>query len=68
MIKTTGIANKLLKEVCKIGGFKTKDDALLAALREYVRHSRRMDVLKLVGQVEYYDDYDYKSLRRGKKQ
>lgn len=41
-----------------------KKAAVTAALEEYVKARRRLKILDWMGKVEYYDDYDHKSLRR----
>ena len=56
--------DKLIEEAVRAGGHKTKKAAVTAALSEYVRSRRRQRILRWQGQVEYFDDYDYKALRR----
>lgn len=59
--------DKLIEEARKAGKHKTKRDAVNAALREYVQRRRQREILALAGQVEYWDDYDHKALRRGRR-
>lgn len=56
--------DKLIEAAVRAGGHKTKRAAVTAALAEYVRSRRRHQILKWRGQVDYFDDYDYKALRR----
>lgn len=56
--------DKLIEAAVRAGGHKTKRAAVTAALAEYVRSRRRNQILKWRGQVDYFDDYDYKALRR----
>lgn len=54
----------LLADALKLGGFKTKKDAVNKALEEFVQHRRRLQVLEMEGQIEYFEDYDYKKARQ----
>ena len=56
--------DKLIEEARKIGEHKTKKETVTAALKEYVQRRRQMDILEMVGKVEYWDDYDHKKLRQ----
>jgi len=56
----------LIEEARKLGGHKTKKAAVLAALMEYVRRKKQLEILDLIGKVDYYDDYDIKANRRRK--
>ncbi len=59
--------DRLIEQARKIGKHRTKKEAVTAALKEYVQQRRRLAILKMVGGVEYWDDYDHKQLRRGKR-
>ena len=54
----------LIEEAVEIGHHPSKKAAVTAALEEYVKARRRLKILDWMGQVEYYDDYDHKNLRR----
>ena len=56
--------DKLIKEALRIGGHRTKREAVNEALREYVRQRRRLRALEAFGTVAMDSDYDYKVLRR----
>ena len=58
------IDEKLLADALKLGGFKTKKQAVNKALEEFVQHRRQLKGLELEGQIEYFDDYDYKKARQ----
>jgi len=58
---------KLIEQAVRLGGHKSKKEAVNAALDEYVRHRNQLRILDLFGTVDYYPDYDYKALRRGKR-
>ena len=64
MATNLALDDKLIEAAVRAGGHKTKRAAVTAALTEYVRSRRRRHILKWRGQVDYYDDYDYKALRR----
>jgi Arc/MetJ family transcription regulator len=59
--------DRLIEEARKAGKHKTKKDAVTAALKEYVQHRKQREILTLAGRVEYWDDYDHKALRRGRR-
>jgi len=54
----------LIREAQELGCHKTKADAVNAALAEYVKRRRQLEILDLFGKVEYYDDYDPRAHRR----
>ena len=55
MATNLAIDDRLINEAKSVGKHKTKKE---------VRSRKRLGILKLAGQIEYYDDYDYKALRR----
>jgi Arc/MetJ family transcription regulator len=58
--------DSLIDEAVKIGNHRTKKEAVTAALKEYVQARKRREIFDLVGKIDYYDDYDPKSLRNRK--
>jgi len=66
MATNLAIDDRIINEVKRVGGHKTKKAAVTAALEEYVRRREQLRILELAGKIEYYPDYDYKRLRRGK--
>ncbi len=73
------IDDKLIEKAIEAGRHKTAEDAVTAALEEYVQTHEtqeslgmdaevreRMKILEWVGKVDYFDDYDHKELRRRK--
>jgi Arc/MetJ family transcription regulator len=56
--------DKLIAEAVKLGSFKTKQEAVNAALAEYVGRCNRQRVLDLAGQIEFDPRWDYKRMRR----
>jgi Bacterial antitoxin of type II TA system, VapB len=57
----------LIEEAQKLGGHRTKKDAVNAALEEYVRHRKQLEILKLFGTIDYDENYDYKRERKRKR-
>ena len=66
MATNLALDDRLIEQARRIGGHKTKKDAVTAALEEYVQRRAQLEILELTGKVEYYPDYDYKKLRRRK--
>ena len=64
MATNLALDDALIREAQEVGGHKTKKAAVTAALKEYVQRRRRRGILDLAGQIEYYDDYDYRAARR----
>jgi Arc/MetJ family transcription regulator len=56
--------DRLIEEAVKVGGHKTKREAVTAALQEYVRYRQQLRVLRVAGQISYDPRYDYKAERR----
>ena len=56
--------DRLIEMAVKVGGHRTKKEAVTAALQEYVRHRQQLKTLGLVGQIDYDPRYDYKEERR----
>ena len=59
--------DRLIEEARKAGRHKTKRDAVNAALREYIQHRKRLEMLSLLGTVDFDPSYDYKAERRRKR-
>jgi Arc/MetJ family transcription regulator len=55
----------LIKQVVKLGKFKTKQQAVNSALAEFVARRNRLRILDLAGKVTFAPDWDYKQMRRG---
>ncbi|HKE28071.1 MAG TPA: type II toxin-antitoxin system VapB family antitoxin [Bryobacteraceae bacterium] len=58
------IDDRLIEEARKIGHHRTKKEAVTAALDEYVRHRKQVQILDLFGTIDYEQDYDYRGNRR----
>jgi Arc/MetJ family transcription regulator len=58
------IDDKLILKAVRLGGHKTKKDAVSKALIEYIQHFEQEKILSMFGTVEYDPEYDYKEQRR----
>jgi hypothetical protein len=56
--------DQLIEAAVKAGRHRTKKEAVTAALEEYVRYRKQLDVIELMGVVDYDPDYDAKEERR----
>lgn len=63
MATNLALDDALIEQARRVGKHRTKKEAVTIALREYVRRRRQLDILDLVGQVPFDEDYDYKSSR-----
>jgi len=62
MITKLEIDARLLAEAKQIGGYRTNNAVVVAALREYVRR-RQEKVVELFGTIDFDPKYDYKKQR-----
>ncbi len=58
------IDDQLIAQVQKIGGYKTKREAVNEALAEFIKHRKQLEALSSFGEIDYDPDYDYKKNRR----
>lgn len=55
--------DSLIEEAVRVGNHQTKEEAITAALQEYVQVRKQREIFELAGKVDYYEDYDPKQLR-----
>ena len=55
--------DKMVEEAVKLGNFKTKQEALNAALAEFVERRNRLRILELAGKIDFDPNWDYKKMR-----
>ncbi len=67
MAANLALDDKLLEQARRIGGHKTKREAVTAALREYVRYRRQREVTKHFGTVDFDPSPDYQSEKNRKR-
>jgi Arc/MetJ family transcription regulator len=63
MATNLAIDDKLIEEAKRIGNHKTKKEAVTAALDEYIRRRRQLEILDHFGTIDFDPDYDYKKMR-----
>ena len=64
MATNLDLDDKLIDAAQKLGGHRTKREAVNRALTEYVRWLRQQAILDEFGNVQYDPKYDYKKQRR----
>jgi Arc/MetJ family transcription regulator len=58
------IDDRLIEEARQVGHHRTKKEAVTAALDEYIRRRKQMQILDLFDSIDYHEDYDYQANRR----
>ena len=66
MATNLDLDDKLIRQVQKLGKFKTKRDAVNTALLEYKKRHSQASLIELFGKIDYDEDYDYKKARSNK--
>ena len=64
MATNLAIDDSLIDEARRIGNHKTKQEAVTAALDEYIRRRKQLEILELAGTIDYDPNYDYKKMRQ----
>jgi hypothetical protein len=64
MATNLAIDDSLIDEARRIGHHVTKKAAVTAALEEYIRRRRQLEIMNLSGTIDYDPAYDYKKMRR----
>jgi len=57
----------LVEEARRLGEHSSNEEAVTAALEEYIRGHKQKRILKLFGTVDFDPEYDYKAERRRKR-
>jgi Arc/MetJ family transcription regulator len=63
MATNLALDDALIEAAVKLGGHRTKKEAVTAALEEYVRRKQQLQILDLVNTVDFDPAYDYKAER-----
>jgi hypothetical protein len=53
-----------IEEARKTGHHRTRKEAVIAALTEYIAQRKRLRVLRLFGTIDFDPSWDYKAERR----
>jgi hypothetical protein len=64
MATNLALDDNLIEEARRIGDHKTKKEAVTAALDEYIRRRKQLEILDLFGTIDFDPDYDYKKMRK----
>lgn len=64
MATNLALDDRLIMDAVKLGGHKTKREAVTAALQEYIKAKRRLGILDLFGKVDFDPAWDYKATRK----
>lgn len=64
MATNLALDDRLIMDAVKLGGHKTKREAVTAALQEYIKAKRRLGILDLFGTVDFDPAWDYKATRK----
>jgi Arc/MetJ family transcription regulator len=64
MATNLALDDNLIIEAQKIGNHRTKKEAVMIALKEYIAHKKQLKILSLFGKIDFTDDYNYKKARK----
>jgi len=64
MATNLALDDNLIIQAQKIGHHRTKKEAVMIALKEYVAHKKQLKILDLFGRIDFNEKYDYKKARK----
>jgi hypothetical protein len=64
MATNLAIDDKLIEEARVIGRHRTKKAVVTEALQEYIQRRKQLQMLNLLGRIDYDPGYDYKRQRK----
>ena len=64
MATNLALDDELIVEVQKIGGFRSKKDAVNTALIEFIQRHKQAEIVELFGKIDIDVNYDYKLHRK----
>jgi Arc/MetJ family transcription regulator len=64
MATNLALDDSLIDEARRIGRHSTKKAAVTAALEEYILRRKQLEILNLLGTIDYDPAYDYRAVRR----
>lgn len=67
MATNLGLDDAVVCEAVKVGKHKTKKEAVMAALLEYIQRRKQMEIVELFGTVDFDPEWDYKAERKRKR-
>ena len=63
MTTNLAIDDDLIIEALTVGHFKSKEDTVITALKEFISRRKQLEIMDLFGQFDPDSDYDYKQGR-----
>ena len=63
MAENLELDDKLIESARKLGGHKTKREAVTCALQKYIQWRKQQAIVSEFGRIEYDPKYDYKPRR-----
>lgn len=64
MATNLAIDDGLIDEARRLGKHRTKKEAVTAALDEYIRWRKQLEILDHFGTIDFDPDYDYRKMRQ----
>ena len=64
MATNLAIDDKLIDEARRVGNYKTKKEAVTAALDEFIRRRKQLEILDHFGTIDFDPEYDYRKMRQ----
>jgi len=62
--KTNAALDTLIEQARHLGHHQTGEQAVTAALNEYIRHRKQLEILDHFGTIDYDPTCDYKKMRQ----
>jgi Bacterial antitoxin of type II TA system, VapB len=63
MATNLALDDNLIIQAQKIGHHRTKKEAVMVALKEYIAHKEQLKIIDLFGHIDFDEKYDYKKAR-----
>lgn len=63
MATNLALDDNLIIQAQKIGRHRTKKEAVMSALKEYIAHKKQQKILALFGKIDFNENYNYKKAR-----
>jgi Arc/MetJ family transcription regulator len=63
MATNLALDDRIIVQAQKIGHHRTKKEAVMIALKEYIAHKKQLEILSMFGKIEFDENYNYKNAR-----
>jgi len=63
MATNLALDDSIIVQAQKIGHHRTKKEAVMVALKEYIAHKRQLEILSMFGKIDFDEKYNYKNAR-----